>query len=98
MSLPLFYRSDAREDVADAFAWYDEQQTGLGEEFLNELLSVETRVAENPFTWPPVHKAVRRCWMRRFPYGLYYRVLHDRIEVLAVYHVRRDPRTLRGRF
>jgi plasmid stabilization system protein ParE len=95
--LPLVYRSGALEDVADAYAWYEEQQTGLGEEFLNELLALEDRVIEAPSARPKVHEAVRRCLMRRFPYGLYYRVLDDRIEVLAVYHGRRDPRTLRRR-
>ncbi len=87
-----------REIAADAYSWYEEQRTGLGEDFLNELLALEVRVVESPSAWPHVHEAVRRCLMRRFPYGLYYRVLEDRIEVLAVYHGRRGPRTLRRRF
>jgi len=28
---------------------------------------------------------------RRFPYGIYYRVYADRVEVIAVQHSRRDP-------
>jgi hypothetical protein len=30
--------------------------------------------------------------VRRFPYGVFYRVDSDQIAVLAVYHSKRDPR------
>jgi hypothetical protein len=30
--------------------------------------------------------------LRRFPYGLFYRILPDALVVLACFHARRDPR------
>jgi plasmid stabilization system protein ParE len=35
--------------------------------------------------------------VKRFPYVVYYRVHPDRIEVIAVLHGSRHPRTWRGR-
>jgi len=34
---------------------------------------------------------VRRAKVRKFPYLIYYRVLSDRIQVIAVLHASRDP-------
>ena len=42
-------------------------------------------------------RGVRPAKLRRFPYVVYYRVLADRIEVLAVLHGSRDPRIWQGR-
>jgi hypothetical protein len=40
-----------------------------------------------------VYPRVRRASLRRFPYGVFYTIREDRIDVLAVYHARRRPRT-----
>jgi plasmid stabilization system protein ParE len=40
---------------------------------------------------------VRRGKVRRFPYVVYYRVLADRIEVIAVLHAARNPQTWQDR-
>lgn len=40
---------------------------------------------------------VRRAKVGRTPYNLYYRILADRIEVVAVIHGRRDPKSWQHR-
>jgi toxin ParE1/3/4 len=42
--------------------------------------------------YPIVFIEVRRGKLRRFPYLIYYRVLSDRSEVIAVLHSSRDPK------
>ena len=49
------------------------------------------RIAITPSAHRTVYRDVRRALTRRFPYGVYYRVHADRIEVIAVYHSSRDP-------
>ena len=44
-----------------------------------------------------VHKDVRRAFMRRFPYGVFYRVEEDQIIVVGVFHARRDPKRWQAR-
>ena len=44
---------------------------------------------------PQMHEAVirdvRRSMMRRFPYVVYYRLLPERIEIVAILHGSRSP-------
>ena len=40
---------------------------------------------------------VRACRLRKFPYVIYYRVLADRVEVLAVLHGSRDSSAWQSR-
>jgi hypothetical protein len=34
MRLPVVFRPEARDEVDEAYAWYERQRPGLGEEFL----------------------------------------------------------------
>ena len=92
MSLPAVFRREAQDEMDEAYAWYEQHSPGLGEEFLTAVLRVVERIRENPTLYAPVHGDIRRGVTRRFPYGIYYRARPDRVEVLAVYHGRRDPR------
>jgi plasmid stabilization system protein ParE len=51
----------------------------------------------NPELFPVVHRQTRRALLRRFPYGLYYRIVNDQIVVVACMHGRRDPRQWQSR-
>ena len=70
---------------------------GLGEEFFGELLSQLDLIQENPEGWAIHYRKTRACPTRRFPYVIYYRVLSDRINVIAVQHGHRNPREWRKR-
>ena len=41
---------------------------------------------------------IRRARLRRFPHGLFFRVLDDALYVIACFHASRDPLIWRGRF
>lgn len=83
----------AELDVSDAAAWYEERREGLGDEFLDELDSVLQRVIKSPFQFPEIKVDVRRALLRRFPYSPYFRVTTEIVELIAVLHQHRDPRT-----
>lgn len=97
MNLRLALHSGAQTDVAQAANWYEEQQPELGNEFLDELDHLLTRMAENPMQFPEVESGVRRGLLRRFPFGVYFVRNRNRVEVIAVLHLHRNPRTWRGR-
>lgn len=92
MTLPIVLRPEARSDIAEACEWYDGKSRGLGQRFLDELDRLLQRVAVHPELYEIALKTVRRARLRRFPYVVYYRVVAERIEVLAVLHGRRDPK------
>ncbi|MDY0067605.1 MAG: hypothetical protein RBS02_14610 [Steroidobacteraceae bacterium] len=58
-------REEADRDLAEAASWYERQREGLGHEFLDEALSTFQLVAEQPLTYPVVHRATRRALMTR---------------------------------
>lgn len=91
MSLPLFIRPEAEQDLASARAWYNGQRRGLGAGFIGEITAALERISSRPGMYDLVHVDVRACRVHRFPYLVYFRVLSDRIEVLAVLHGSRHP-------
>ncbi|OGT34719.1 MAG: plasmid stabilization protein [Gammaproteobacteria bacterium RBG_16_51_14] len=84
-------REEADQDLAVAATWYEQQCSGLGQEFLDKGLSTFQLIAEQPLMYPMVHRNIRRALMSRFPFGIYFRIERSYIVVLAVMHASRDP-------
>jgi len=97
MSLPVVLRPEAEEDLYEAHAWYERQQSGLGGRFIDQVSAAFDRLSERPGMYALVWEDVHTCRLHTFPYLIYYRVLTDRIEVLAVLHGSREPTTWRDR-
>ena len=93
----LIVRPEAEEDLGAAYEWYEDQRAGLGLAFLGEADSALSRIEDRPHGHPKVLGAVRRAFLRRFPYSVYYLVADQRLVVLAVLHHRRSPAEWRRR-
>jgi plasmid stabilization system protein ParE len=91
MSLPFVFEPEVQAEVDDAYTWYERQREGLGEEFLDEVQAVLNRIQQDPELRAVIYRNVRRSFLRRFPYAVYYRIEPDRIAVVAVHHTKRDP-------
>jgi plasmid stabilization system protein ParE len=91
------FRPAAVADIEEAAVWYERQQSGLGEGFLAAVSDALVLITANPQLGPAIHRETHRVLLRRFPYGLYYRVLDGRILVVACMHARRDPQRWRSR-
>jgi plasmid stabilization system protein ParE len=92
MSYSFLIRPEAEADLAQAKLWYERRREGLGADFLLCVDEALQRVCRNPQIYPLVHKDVRRAFVRRFPYGIFYRVVKQRVVILGVVHGRRHPR------
>jgi len=90
MSLPVVLRPKASWDAEEARDYFESQQAGLGQTFLDRLNESLTRVGAMPEMYGTVWRNVRARRLRQFPYVVYYRVHNDRVEVLAVMHGRRN--------
>jgi plasmid stabilization system protein ParE len=73
-------RLEAEQDIAEAASWYERQQRGLGQEFLDEALAVFMRLAETPLGL-----------LRRFPFAVFYIFDQDEVLVVGVLHGSRHP-------
>jgi plasmid stabilization system protein ParE len=91
MTRRLVVRSEAQLDAEEATFWYDGQQLGLGDQFVEELDQLLTRVAESPQQFPELGLGARRGLMHRFPYAVYFLVEKDSSVVIAVLHQNRNP-------
>jgi plasmid stabilization system protein ParE len=97
MTLPLIVREQAECDMVEARDWYEGHREGLGGEFLTAVVDVFDRIRDSPESYAMEYRGVRPARLRRFPYIVYYRIVRDSIEVLAVLHGRRHPRAWRSR-
>lgn len=92
MTWQVAFEAAAQAEIAEAFAWYEQQSYGLGGDFLRMLAAAEEQLARNPQAFPPTRGRFRRILIRRFPYALHFELLSDRrVSVLACLHHRRDP-------
>ena len=87
----IVLRPEAEQDILEAQRWYEDRSPGLGPGFLAAVDDTIARISGEPLTFPAVHGSTRRAAMRRFPYGIYFRILPNHIIVLAVMHGGRHP-------
>ena len=95
--MSLLVRPAASADLDEAFLWYEAQRPGLGREFLDAVEPVFQAVLEAPRRHPVVYRDTRRAHVRRFPYGVFYRIVGDDVVVVGCFHGRRNPRRWEGR-
>jgi len=91
MKYALIIRPEAEQDMQGAFGWYEDRVSGLGREFLRCVDAAIAQINRAPAIHPVVYQDIRRVLTRRFPFGIFYIVVGQRIIVLAVLHTRRDP-------
>jgi plasmid stabilization system protein ParE len=94
---PPIFRPAAAADVEDAYSWYENQRTGLGDDFLAAVGTVVESLAAYPERFPIVYRQTRRANLQRFPYSLFYRIIDNQVIVVACMHGRRHPRQWRLR-
>lgn len=81
----------ARREVDDAFDWYEAQVPGLGYELLMEVDRAVGRILAYPQSAAVIEAGLRRVLISRFPYGMIYGRDADRIVIIAVAHLHREP-------
>ncbi len=91
MKYRLLVRRRAKADVRSAARRYELQRPGLGREYVAEVDAAMSRVALNPLQYQVLHRETRRAIVRRFPYGVFYRIEGSNIVVFCVSHLHRDP-------
>ena len=92
MNYRLIIRKRAENHLTTAFDWYQEQRTGLGSEFLLSIESTLLLIERSPLLFQVRHKNIRAVIIPRFPYGVFYFVDQDKIVVIAVFHLSRNPK------
>lgn len=89
---------DAREDLYQAAAWYEDQRSGMGGKFLQAVRLGIRELETNPDAGWAVDREMRMLTLKRFPYGIVFRVADSSsIRILAIHHHSRNRRYWRSR-
>ena len=91
------FTPEADAELAEARQWYAHQREDLDVEFMQCIDDALSRILLNSRQYPVVYKTLRRAVVRRFPFAVFYEVTADEIQVLAVFHSRRDPEKWKSR-
>ena len=97
MNYALVFRPEVRDELSEVYRWYESQQPGLGNDFLEKVDESLDRISQMPESYPVVYRDIRRAVVRRFPYVIYYRIVSSRVIVTAVFHGRRNPKAWQTR-
>ena len=93
----IIIREVAENDISNSYEWYEEKRKGLGANFMLCVDEAMSRISRNPKHYPTVLYSIRRALVKRFPYGVFYIEEDTKIVVLAVMHVRQNPKKWKGR-
>ena len=87
----------AKVELNEAARYYEAESIGLGTAFVDEVERSVAAILEYPESSPVIRGSIRRRVLRRFPYGLLYRVRGEELRILALMNLRRRPAYWIGR-
>jgi len=87
---------DAQEDMLQGMLFYESQQYGAGDYFLESISSD----IESLYVYAGIH-VVRNgyyvLFSKRFPYAVYYKIKNEIVKVYAVLDERQNPQSIQER-
>ena len=89
--MPVIFLPEAEQEMLESAIYYQSKASGLGIDYLSEVERAVKSIAESPNVWPILEGELRRRLIRRFPFGILYRVEPNEIVIVAVAHLRRRP-------
>ena len=81
----------AENDLKKIRKWYEIQEPGLGEKFINHVELTLQNISDFPEIGKIYFKSIRKLIIRKFPFIFYYRYEKTTIRIIACYHSKRDP-------
>jgi plasmid stabilization system protein ParE len=87
----------AESEMIAAAVYYEQQQAGLGRRFLSSVQDAINRILINPHLYPIIEHDTRRCLAKVFPFGIIYRERTNRITIVSIMHLHRDPNYWKNR-
>jgi len=98
VSVSLILTASAQKDLDDAFQWYEEQDPGLGKEFIRCVDAKIANLNRNPLYYQIVkNERVRRALVSRFPFSIYFVSEEEVITIFAILDQRRSPEFWKSR-
>ncbi len=95
--MKISIQPSALADLKDSFHFYERQQTGLGDYFLDSIFADIDSLLLFAGIHPIHFGRFHRLLAKRFPFAIYYMVEEEVAYVRAVLDLRRDPAWIKKR-
>jgi hypothetical protein len=89
--MSIEFLPEADQEMLEAARYYQSLSSGLGDDYLAEVEHAVQSIALFPQTWPVLEGDFRRRLVKRFPFGVIYRIEPDIIVIIAVANLRKKP-------
>lgn len=90
------FSANASAELEAAAFWYESQSRGLGSEFIRSVDVALSKIRRTPMLYSIALDNMRRCLLKKFPFGIFFSIEDDHILVVSVFHSRRNPKKIRN--
>jgi plasmid stabilization system protein ParE len=100
MSFRVFIEEEAEREFAEAAAFYDKREPGVGQRFTKDLQAFFRAVCQDPGRFPFASRLTQKAKMPEpWPYSVFFVVKRQTSEVIisTIWHGARNPAELRRR-
>lgn len=94
---PVDFLRGARRDFDESFDWYAERSTQAAVQFSDAVDAALAEVVADPLRFASTDGVHRECPLKRFPFRIVYRLVDERVLVVAIAHAKRRPSYWRDR-
>ena len=93
MEYNIIISTGSVEDTSEAYAFYEDQQRGSGDRFLDELSHFSKKLKHHPtfYSFVSTEKTIRALALKTFPYKIIYEINGDEVYIFAIHHFRQNP-------
>ena len=87
------FHPEASDEFLSAASWYEDQEVGLGDDFISEIYRAVATIVSDPLRFRVIAGPDRVFRVKRFPYSIFYRYdpLTTSILIFTVLHQSRRP-------
>ncbi len=85
------FHPKAEKELNEAVKYYNQCKNNLGFEFARDVYSAIQEIISFPQAWTNISINVRRCLLKRFPYGIIYNVDKAEVFIIAVMQLNKKP-------
>ena len=90
----VVFHADTEGDYNEAYQWYEDQKTGLGDDFLSVINSRIKQIQNNPEIFGAKYKTgYHEAMVKKFPYAIVYRIYKKQriVFITSIHHQKSNP-------
>jgi len=95
--LELSLLAGARDDLDEAYNWYESREIGLGDRFLNYVQDELLLIRQHPEIFPICTAEFRKALISKFPFEIIYKSDGKKIIVHSVFNCAQHPQKWKSR-